>query len=115
LRIEFKPDQINRLLGVKLSKAYMQGLLKKLGFVFTDAQVSVPSFRQRDVQRTADLAEEIGRFYGFDRNEYLMKEAGRIEDNGEWGAILHRERDEILIGWLKERKILFEGNSPAPF
>jgi phenylalanyl-tRNA synthetase beta chain len=53
-------------------------ILKKLGFllqptkVTTNLVVSVPSFRQADVQREIDLIEEVIRIYGYDKVPYTL-------------------------------------------
>lgn len=66
--IPFDAEKINRLLGTDISKETMLGYFKKLELVY-DAKnetVEVPSWRQ-DLLCMADLAEEVARFYGYDR------------------------------------------------
>jgi len=70
--IECDPAYVNRLLGVDVPVKEMERILSSLEFqVSTDEKagaltVAVPSHR-RDVTRPADLAEEIGRIWGYDR------------------------------------------------
>lgn len=66
--LELKVDRINGLLGTSLSATEMFELMAKVGFKERDGKVEVPTFRP-DVERTADLAEEVGRLYGFDNIE----------------------------------------------
>ncbi len=67
VRLAFEPEKINALLGTDISKEQMLGYFEKIDLEYdTDAQeIIVPTFRQ-DLLRTADLAEEVARFYGYD-------------------------------------------------
>jgi phenylalanyl-tRNA synthetase beta chain len=73
-RIRLRAARIARLLGQEVPAARVAPILEPLGFAVeqtTDGAqpewlVTVPSFRV-DVLREADLIEEVGRHYGFDR------------------------------------------------
>jgi phenylalanyl-tRNA synthetase beta chain len=62
--LPLEPDKINALLGTDVPEAEMVRILEKLDFTVSGGQVTVPSWRG-DVQRMADLAEEVARFYGY--------------------------------------------------
>jgi phenylalanyl-tRNA synthetase beta chain len=66
-RVAFEPDKINALLGTELSDEEMIGYLKRVELVpdRDTGEIIVPTFRQ-DIQRTADVAEEVARFFGYD-------------------------------------------------
>lgn len=67
VRIPFQPDEINELLGTEIAPEEMLGYFKKIDLEY-DAEsneVIAPTFRH-DLFRTADLAEEVARFYGYD-------------------------------------------------
>ena len=66
-RIAFDAEKINRLLGTEIAKETMKRYLKKLdlGFDESTQEVIIPTFRQ-DLERPADIAEEVARFYGYD-------------------------------------------------
>lgn len=64
--LKLEPDKINGLLGTDVSEAEMVRILKKLEFQVDGDQVTVPSWRS-DVEGMADLAEEVARFYGYNR------------------------------------------------
>ncbi|MCI9545950.1 MAG: phenylalanine--tRNA ligase subunit beta [Lachnospiraceae bacterium] len=68
VRVKFEPEKINALLGTDLSKEEMLGYLSKVELVYEEAseEIIAPTFRQ-DIQRMADLAEEVARFYGYDK------------------------------------------------
>lgn len=64
--IPFQPERINRLLGTDLSSEQMLDYFKSLELEYdADRNVMIiPTFRQ-DLLGTADLAEEVARFYGY--------------------------------------------------
>ena len=62
--LKLEPGKINALLGTDVPESDMAAILRKLGFQVEGDQVTVPSWRG-DVQRMADLAEEVARFYGY--------------------------------------------------
>lgn len=68
VKIPFDADYVNKLLGTDLSLEEMLGYFEKLELSYdADAkEVTVPTFRQ-DLLRPADLAEEVARFYGYDK------------------------------------------------
>lgn len=67
-RIPFRPEQINRLLGTDISKETMLSYFKPLeiGYDPETEEVIAPTWRQ-DLEREADIAEEVARFYGYDK------------------------------------------------
>ncbi len=64
--IPFQPEKINHLLGTDLSAEQMLDYFKSLELEYdADRNVMIiPTFRQ-DLLGTADLAEEVARFYGY--------------------------------------------------
>ena len=62
--LTLEPEKINTLLGTDVAADEMVRILRKLDFQVDGDQVTVPSWRG-DVQRMADLAEEVARFYGY--------------------------------------------------
>ncbi|MBS6951718.1 MAG: phenylalanine--tRNA ligase subunit beta [Enterocloster asparagiformis] len=67
-RVPFDPEKINRLLGTDIAEDVMISYFKKidLGYDACAKEVIVPTWRQ-DLYRMADLAEEVARFYGYDK------------------------------------------------
>ena len=67
VRIPFEPERINALLGTEISKEEMLGYFKLIGLEYDESanEVIAPTFRH-DLFRTADLAEEVARFFGYD-------------------------------------------------
>lgn len=67
-RIPFDPEKINRLLGTDISEETMLSYFKAidLGFDPETREVIAPTWRQ-DLERMADIAEEVARFFGYDK------------------------------------------------
>ncbi len=67
-RIKLEPDRINALIGTSLDRKEMVEILNREEISVDDAtdEVVVPSFRQ-DLNEMCDIAEEIARFYGYDK------------------------------------------------
>ena len=64
--IRLDVDWINRFLGISLSRQEMEDILVPLGLTVEGEMVLPPSYRA-DLENKADLAEEIARFYGYDK------------------------------------------------
>lgn len=64
-QIQLDVPKINSLLGTNLSKEEMIDILKKLDIEVENDIAIAPYFRM-DLEFVADIAEEIGRFYGYD-------------------------------------------------
>lgn len=65
-RVELDVERINRLIGLEISEQEMISTLEKLGMKVENGYVLVPYFRM-DIEQVADLAEEVLRFYGYDK------------------------------------------------
>lgn len=68
--IILRSDRISRLLGIKLPDAEIQEILERLGMSVTACEggwdIVAPTFRF-DIEIEADLIEEVGRIYGYNR------------------------------------------------
>ena len=68
--ISFNPDKINRVLGTNICPQEMADMLNRLEIpvrtVDDGKKAIIPTFRA-DMTEEADLIEEIGRMYGYDR------------------------------------------------
>ena len=64
--VKLEPQKINALLGTDLSEETMRKILTDLGFGFDGDTILVPSWRG-DVEHYSDIAEEVARFYGYNR------------------------------------------------
>ena len=66
--LPFEPDKYNKLLGTDVSSDEMLKYFDKLEIKYNESNntLHIPSFRQ-DLLRTCDMAEEVARFYGYDK------------------------------------------------
>ena len=64
--IPFEPEKVNNLLGMKISKEEMITILENLEIKVKGNMLEIPYFRT-DIERTADIAEEIIRIHGYDK------------------------------------------------
>ena len=90
-RIPLEPDWINRFLDISVSKEEMKRILTRLDCEFDEDDILVPSFRP-DLVHKADIAEEIARFYGYD------KVTPTALGGGAQGKYTVRQKFERLIG-----------------
>ncbi len=99
--IEITSQKINKILGFKIEKSFIEATLKKLGKLQTEGdtfKLRPHSFRQ-DLEIPEDLVEEIARLYGYDRIPAtfpvaeLKAKASRLE------LQLERKIREILKGF----------------
>ena len=67
-QIKFEPERINKFLGTDIPKEEMLEIFKRLELAYDEntGMITAPSFRQ-DIECFADIAEEVARFYGYDK------------------------------------------------
>ena len=66
--IPLEVEKINSLLGTDISKEEMLSYFKPLELAYDETTnlITIPTWRQ-DLYRMADIAEEVARFYGYDK------------------------------------------------
>ena len=70
----FDPEAAKRLMGVELTDKEMRDILSRLGFEVHDGQVTIPFWRDHDIENSVDFTEEIARMYGYDRFPSVLPE-----------------------------------------
>lgn len=65
-RIPLETEWTNRFLNIQLTAEEMKAILKKIDCQFDGDTILIPTFRP-DLEHKADIAEEIARFYGYNR------------------------------------------------
>ena len=73
-QIKLDVPKINNLLGTNLSQQEMIAILEKLDIKVENDLAMAPYFRM-DLEFVADIAEEIGRFYGYDQLDITLIKA----------------------------------------
>ena len=96
--VHLRPQRTDALIGLTVDPADQRLTLERLGFaVANDWNVTVPTWRARDVTREADLVEEVARFR-LDEIPFtlpLRRElAGRLTEEQR----LRRLVEEVLVG-----------------
>ena len=73
-KIPFDAEKINNLIGTNTSKQEMLDILNKLDIKIENDVAIAPYFRM-DLEQSADLAEEVARFYGYDKLDTTLMKA----------------------------------------
>jgi phenylalanyl-tRNA synthetase beta chain len=60
--VSFRPQRADAVIGIETLPDAQQGILRRLGFGVDGEQVTVPTWRSRDVTREIDVVEEVARF-----------------------------------------------------
>ena len=92
--VEFTPDQVDKMLGIRITESDMKKELERLDFPYIlengKFKVTIPSRRLDIDPNVNDIAEEIGRLYGYQK---LVSTLPRVEiRKGEYvGDIKYRK------------------------
>ena len=101
-KIKFDVEKINNLLGTNLSKQEMVAILEKLDIKVEEDTIISPYFRI-DLEFLADIAEEIGRFYGYDKlDSTLIKADTTLGIRNKEQNIKKKVRDVLVNNGLSE-------------
>ena len=68
VRVLFEPEKINEFLGTQIAREEMLKIFARIEIVYDEKtnELICPTFRQ-DLLGFADIAEEVARFYGYDK------------------------------------------------
>ncbi len=100
--VKLRMSALARLVEIDLKEAEVANLLKPLGFE-TNAMgsglvdVSIPSFRQKDVTQEADLVEEVCRLWGYDRVPVSMPDKTMTPNKSAMEKLIETVR-QVLAG-----------------
>jgi phenylalanyl-tRNA synthetase beta chain len=91
-RIAYRPQYANATVGLEISEDEQRERLARLGFHITDVwEVTVPTWRARDVRRDIDVVEEVGRFRLEDVPATLPRRQAM------YGRLTHEQRLRRLV------------------
>ena len=101
-KIKLDVDRINNLLGTKISKQEMIDILEKIDIKVENDFAIAPYFRM-DLEFVADVAEEIARFYGYDKlDTTLIKAATTLGVRTKEQKIEKKIEDVLVNNGLSE-------------
>ncbi len=95
-KIKLDVSKINSLLGTNLSKKEMINILEKLDIKVEEDMVVSPYFRM-DLEFLADIAEEIGRFYGYDKLDTTLIKADTTLGIRNKEQTIEKKVKEVLV------------------
>jgi phenylalanyl-tRNA synthetase beta chain len=98
--IDLGLDRLERILGTRIPDGDVERILASLGFESSadggSLNVTVPSWRDADVQREADLVEEIARVHGLDKLPTTLPSRERAVGRLTHGQRLRRRLEDVL-------------------
>src|ERR687897_1878348 len=111
--IRLRPERMEKLLGEQIDEATTRAIIERLGFAETGDAWKVPPWRYADVQREADLIEEVARIHGLDKLPTTLPAregaVGRLSE----GQRLRRRLEDLLRDRGLNEAIAYAFTSPA--
>ncbi len=96
--LRLRPERTDAISGVTTAPRRQREILERLGFAVTDGwEVTVPTWRSRDVSREIDLVEEIARFE-LERVPFTMPVRRELFGRLTREQRLRHQVEEILLG-----------------
>ena len=115
-RIPFMPEKYNKLLGTDVSNDQMMDIFKRLeiGYDKDKNELVIPYFRQ-DLIGQADIAEEVARFYGYDKIPTTLPKGQGVRGGVSFKMLVEAKAREIaqFCGFSQGMSYSFE--SPKVF
>ncbi|HEY8531399.1 MAG TPA: phenylalanine--tRNA ligase subunit beta, partial [Limnochorda sp.] len=103
--VSLHTERVNRLLGTQLSTAEMAQALKALDFQVEEEPGGLKALApvgRMDIEREADLAEEVARMYGYDRIQATIPASSQVGGPGPAFHARDRIRDLLVGAGLSE-------------
>jgi phenylalanyl-tRNA synthetase beta chain len=94
--VGLREERMERLLGESIPSARVSEILERLGFQGADAGWLVPPWRDADVQREADLIEEVARIHGLDKLPTTLPAREAAVGRLTHGQRLRRRTEDLL-------------------
>ena len=112
--LPLEPEKINRLLGTDISTDDMKEYLRRLEIPVDGMTIHVPSFRP-DLRMCADIAEEVGRLYGFNNIPTTMMRGTTTKGGYSPAQLLENQAGATARAMGFSEIITYSFVSPASF
>src|SRR2546423_18891 len=102
--VRLRPERVGALVGLSIEPDEQRDILRRLAFaVDNDWNVTVPTWRARDVTREVDLAEEVVRIHGLERVPPTLPLRRYMRGRLTREQRLRRLLQDVLVGaWFSE-------------
>ena len=116
VKLPFEANKINGLLGTDITSEVMLDIFKRLEFVYDEStnMLIIPSFRQ-DVVGFADLAEEIARFYGYDKIPTTLPSGEATTGKLSYKLQIEEITKDLVEGYGFSQAMTYSFESPKVF
>jgi phenylalanyl-tRNA synthetase beta chain len=94
--VGLRPARMEKLLGERIEPDVAAGILERLGFQREGERWRVPPWRDSDVQREADLIEEVARVHGLDKLPTTLPARRLAIGRLTWTQRLRRRLEDLL-------------------
>jgi phenylalanyl-tRNA synthetase beta chain len=96
--VRLRPDRSDHVIGLEIDPGEQRGILEGFGFSVTpDWEVTVPTWRARDVTREVDLIEEVARAV-LDRVPHTLPRRRHVRGRLSREQRLRRIVEDVLVG-----------------
>jgi len=99
---DLDPQKVNALIGIEIEETEQLGILERLGFTIKKEEkaykVTVPFWRDKDIEASVDLAEEIARIYGYSSIKATLPEGEIPLRDRDISLDLENKIKDILVG-----------------
>jgi phenylalanyl-tRNA synthetase beta chain len=97
--VRLRPERASRLVGVEIPAQEQEEALERLGFeVASGLEVTVPTWRARDVTREIDLVEEVARVHGLEKIPFTLPLRSAMFGRLTGEQRLRRLVEDVLVG-----------------
>jgi phenylalanyl-tRNA synthetase beta chain len=100
--LRLREARVEALLGLPIPRDAQASMLEALGFGVAEADdgldVTVPHWRRNDVTREADLVEEVGRIWGYEKLPITLPSRRGVSGRLEPEQRLRRRAEDALVG-----------------
>jgi phenylalanyl-tRNA synthetase beta chain len=97
--IAFRTERANKIVGIEIPEQEQKDALDRLGFgVASGWEVTVPTWRARDVTREIDLIEEVARVHGLEHVPFTLPLRSAMSGRLTKDQRLRRLVEDVLVG-----------------